>query len=223
MPDPDPRDAARWQRLLVACRKGLNHDLTNQLVAFQGLLQLLAQDEADHLSLAGQDYVRRLLGVAQRTQALARVLRDLSRLGDGPPRSEVLALPELAEEVVAALPAPADCSFLWDAPRAFAPRELVKQALAQALPLAAEAGGAGGFVIHSRPAGGAIELSIKTSPAAGASALAASPDPSPADLPATWHDRLECVLLRELADTWYGGVTWHRGGAGVSLTLPAPP
>ncbi len=219
MPDSESRDAARRQRLLAACRKGLNHDLTNQLVAFQGLLQLLAHDEADHLSITGQDYVRRLLGVAQRTQSLARLLRDLSRLGDGPPRSELLALPELAEEAVVALAAPPSCSFLWDAPRTYAPRELVKQALAQALLLLAELG-AGGLDFRSRPADGAVELTIETSVAPGPAT-----SPAAADLPATWHDRLDCVLLRELADAWGGRATWQSAGARASvvLTLPAPP
>jgi hypothetical protein len=140
MATPNPRELARLRRLLAASRRGLNHDLTNQLVALQGLLQLLEQDEADHLGPAGKDYIRRLVSVGRATQALARTLRDLARLGGELPVDEIVALPELVEEAVAALnPTPA-CIYSWDAPRTYAPRPLLQQAVTQALSLLAEVG-----------------------------------------------------------------------------------
>jgi hypothetical protein len=220
MSSADPRELARLGRLLHACRRGLNHDLTNQLVALRGLLQLLDQEEAARLTPAGQDYVRRLLGVGERTQVLARTLRDLTRLVGAPPPSEVVVLPDLVEEVVAALQPPPACVVAWNAPRTFVARPLLKRALELALVLLAELDGqrGGGLEFRSHPGGPFIELAIRVG------LLASTSQPAPSgSLPGTWHDRLDCVLLRELAVVWGGDVQWHKdpGGAAVTLTLPA--
>jgi signal transduction histidine kinase len=219
MSSADPRELARLERLLHACRRGLNHDLTNQLVALRGLLQLLEQDEADRLSPSGQDYIRRLLGVGERTQALAHTLRDLSRLAGVAPPAEAVALPELVGEIVAALQPPPECIYAWHAPRTFAPRPLLRQAIASALSLLAELDGqrSAALEFRSHAAGPGIELAIQTSRLAHTSRSAA------VSLSKTWHDRLDCVLLRELAAVWSGEVRWHgdTDGAAVTLTLPA--
>jgi signal transduction histidine kinase len=214
---------ARLQRLLNACRKGLNHDLTNQLVALQGLLQLLNLEEAAGLNPTGQDYVRRMLGVAQRTQALARTLADLSRLGSDVAPADVLLLPELAEEARATLQPPPICTCQWQSLKVQAPRALVLQALIVAFRLLAE------------PAGGSVaSFAISTFPCATGVELTAAANPDPtqaptlppplADFPKAWHDRLECVLLEELAECWDGQVQWQMkdGAKMVALTLPVP-
>jgi hypothetical protein len=225
MSSADSPDCARLERLLFACRRGLNHDLTNELVALRGLLQLLQHDEAARLSRAGNEYIDRLLAVSERTQALARTLRDLSRLGGAPPPSEMVALPALVEEAVAELSPPPPCTYAWEAPRTCAPRPLLRQVLTLALKILKDLDGHAGAPLdfHSHLVGPAIELAI------GAGSLADTSGPVPSarpagELPSAWHDRLECVLLRELAMVWDGTVRWQKspGGAKVTLALPLP-
>ena len=225
MSSADPRELERLQRLLLACRRGLNHDLTNQLVALRGLLELLAQDEAERLSATGQDYIRRLLGVGERTLALAHTLRDLSRLAGAAPPAEVVALPDIVEEIVGLVEPPPACRCAWEAPQTFGPRLLLHKALVLALSLLAELNGAPltELEFRSQALGTGIELAV------GVGSLADTSRPAPSVRPAVslsgpWQERLECVLLRELAGTWGGEVQWQNGsdGARVILTLPAP-
>ena len=218
MPATESVDTARLLRLLGACRRGLGHDLTNQLVALRGLLLLLDQEEGERLSPAGRDYVQRLLGVGARTQDLAHTLRDLAQLGvEDALACEIVALPDIVKEAVAELvPRPA-CSGTWDAPRTFAPRQPVRQAVGQAIHLLAEFNkqGTARLDCRSRPAGPAIELALKMGFAAGMS--------HPTTSAAIWQERLECVLLRELAYVWGGDVRWHFNGGGAEVTLRLPP
>jgi signal transduction histidine kinase len=221
MEPANPGDhVARLQRLLAVCSKGLNHDLSNQLVALHGLLQLLHLEETARLSPAGQDYVRRLLHVAQRTQALARSLRELTRLAGDLPAAEVVALPEVVDAVTAALQPPPVCECDWQAPRVLAPRPLVQQALTTAFQLLAETAGEAVplWRLCSRPAGSVVELTVETGfPAAPSQPFAAA-------IPNGWNERLDGVLLRELASAWGGAADWSltEGGAAIVLTLPPP-
>jgi signal transduction histidine kinase len=220
------QDRARLQRLLDACRRSLNHDLPNQLVAMHGLLQLLQLEEADRLSPGGQDYLKRLLAVAQRIQSLARTLKELARLSGDLPAASVVALPELVEEVLAHWPAPLDCTFAWDAPRVLAPRPLLQQALAQALRLLLES--RNGVPTHinlvSRPAPAGVELSLQVGSTAPPPRQATPPASLAAALPGVWHERVECVLIRELIEGWGGVVKWDKDGdqLRVSFTLASP-
>jgi signal transduction histidine kinase len=211
-------DTARLLRLLAACRRGLGHDLTNQLVALRGLLLLLDQEEAERLSSAGREYVQRLLGVGARTQDLAHTLRDLAQLGgEEAAASEVISLPDIVEEAAAELVPQQACVGAWEAPRTFAPRQPVRQAVGQAIRLLAEFNRqcSARLDCGSRPAGPAIELRLKMGFAAGMS--------HPTTSAAIWHERLECVLLRELAFVWGGDVRWHFNGGGAEVTLRLPP
>ena len=54
-------------RLLRGMQKVCSHDLPNQIVVLQSLLQMLQLEEADRLSPDGRDYVRRLQKVTRRT------------------------------------------------------------------------------------------------------------------------------------------------------------
>jgi hypothetical protein len=219
-------DDARLQRLLEACRKGLDHDLPNQLVALHGLLQLLKMEESDRLSPAGLDYLQRLVRVVQRTQALARTLKELARLGSGLPSTGMVALPELVEEVLAEWQVPPVCSFVWDAPRVRAPRSHLHQTVAQILRLLLEslAGEPAQINFISRPAPPGIELSLQLGDAAQTDLSITPSAPLLADMPAVWHERVECVLIRELVAGWGGTVLWRKDGdrLGVTMTLPAP-
>jgi hypothetical protein len=227
MQPPSPQQSARWQRLLAACRRGLNHDLSNQLVALQGLLGLLQKDEEHRLTSAGQEYVARLMKVGQRTLALADTLRDLCRLGDDLPPPEVVALPQLADEVLSQTRPPAAHRAEWAAPSVWAPRELLRQALTVAL--AAVKGNrpdsVGFYKFQARPEAGAIQWTISASPSEGANPLPASPANATFPVGSAPRDRLDLVLLRELAEACGGTVLWRAesGEVAVVLTLPKPP
>jgi signal transduction histidine kinase len=215
----------RLQRLIGACRHGLTHDLTNKLVALRGLIQLLEQDEAAHLSSDGREYLSQLTGVGDTTLTLVRHLRRLADLVSPPP-SEIIALPELVEDAVGQLsPVPA-CRCDWESPRVFAPRPLVQQALTQVLQLLTELDPerAQSLEIHSRPSDSAIELTLRAGLADETPEQLPPPlHPAPA-LPSVWLQRLDCVLLAQCAAAWGGDVRWYidNSGAAVCLTLPAP-
>src|SRR6266542_384953 len=51
---------AKAERLLRSMHKVFSHDLPNQMVVLQSLLQLLRQEEAQNLTDDGREYVRRL-------------------------------------------------------------------------------------------------------------------------------------------------------------------
>ena len=85
MQPPSALESARWQRLLSACRHGLNHDMANQVIALQGLLQLLEEAEAQRLSADGQEFLMRLMERA-RTFKPTRMPGDLARLATPRPR-----------------------------------------------------------------------------------------------------------------------------------------
>ena len=72
-------DGGKGDGLLACLQKALGHALPNQLVATQGLLRLLEQEEGPRLSPEGQDYLRRVVAAAQRSHALITELAELVR------------------------------------------------------------------------------------------------------------------------------------------------
>src|SRR5271163_4567236 len=86
-------------RLLRGMHKVCSHDLPNQLVALQSLLQMLQLDEAERLSTDGQEYLRRLQNVAQRTNAIARFLKEMEKLHSYISKPEEITLTLLAREI----------------------------------------------------------------------------------------------------------------------------
>jgi hypothetical protein len=206
--------------------KGLNHHLPSQHIALHGLLQLLQQEEIDRLSSAGQDSVRRLLDIIQRTQVLTRTLEELASLGGSAPPASVVALPELLEEVLAECSAPPPRTVIWDVPRVQAPRLRLHQAMAQALRLLLEKREGRPVYLNliSQPAPAGVELIVAVS-SVDTAFLATNLASLSATLPKAWHERVECVLLRELADCWGGSVRWQKDSnqLAVTLTLLEPP
>lgn len=67
-------------RLLRDMHKLCCHDLPNQVVIAQTLVELLAEDEADRLSEDGLEYVRRLKNSLGAANEMTRVLRELVKL-----------------------------------------------------------------------------------------------------------------------------------------------
>jgi signal transduction histidine kinase len=96
------RVPTRAERLLACFQKALGHELPNQLVAVQGLVLLLREEEAGRLSPEGRDCLQRLAGVVQRTHALVRELAEAGRAVRGQAAEPGEAgLREAAQEVLA--------------------------------------------------------------------------------------------------------------------------
>ena len=86
-------------RLLNGMSKVISHDLPNQLVVLQSLLQLLSEEEANQFSEDGREYVRRLLNATRQANGMVRFLKEMARLNAFTSVSEMLALADLAREL----------------------------------------------------------------------------------------------------------------------------
>ena len=102
---PTEHDTDRADRLLRKMHPVFSHDLPNQVVALQSLLQMLEMEEADRLGAEGRECVGRLKRVAGRVQGLARFLKDLGRLNSYQRRTESVVLAALVREVKVGLQA----------------------------------------------------------------------------------------------------------------------
>ena len=69
------------ERLLACLQKATGHELPNELVAMQGLVQLVQMEEGDHLGPESKDYLRRLVSRLRQTLELVRALAEAVRLG----------------------------------------------------------------------------------------------------------------------------------------------
>jgi signal transduction histidine kinase len=92
----DSNQAARLSEQLERIH---NHDLPNEMVALQSLLQLLSIEEAKNLSGEGQEYLRRLQNAARRASNLVRLLKEMGRLKSYNGAAKALDLASLAREL----------------------------------------------------------------------------------------------------------------------------
>jgi signal transduction histidine kinase len=219
--------------LLGHLRRGLSHDVSNHLVAVQGLLQLLNMEESGRLSPEGQDYVRRASAATQRAQGLISTLKELARLGweQVPPR-EVLSLDGLVRELGAELKAlhPAsvlECRLAHDAVRVAAPGRLLHQALLRLLRslLAGSEEAPRRVGLRSRLTPSGVELTVAE----------VAPEPRPGSgllgrdtvrEGSLWPgDRHDWALVQELVAAC-GGIVAARAepgrGGHFTLVIPAP-
>jgi light-regulated signal transduction histidine kinase (bacteriophytochrome) len=89
----------RSDRILANMRNLIQHDLPNQLVAVQGLLQLLMTDEAVRLSDDGREYVRRMRNATKVASEMVRYLKQMEQLHAYVPRREEICLSTLTREL----------------------------------------------------------------------------------------------------------------------------
>jgi K+-sensing histidine kinase KdpD len=124
----------RGERLLQKMRPVFSHDLPNQMVALQSLLQMLERDEAELLSDAGRDYVGRLHQVAHKTAGLIAFLRELGGLHAYRPQVAGVALARVLRDVQSELheqlpDTPIECELGGDVPSVNADARLLTRAL----------------------------------------------------------------------------------------------
>jgi signal transduction histidine kinase len=101
----DPQEVRRSlesaERLLGCFQKALGHELPNQLVAVQGLVYLLQEEEGARLGAEGRATLERLAAVVKRTHLLVRELADVGRSVRRAPAAGAARLHEAVAEVVA--------------------------------------------------------------------------------------------------------------------------
>jgi signal transduction histidine kinase len=93
------RSLRRTERLLACYQLALGHELPNYLVALQGLLYLIREEE-HHLSAENQECLQRLGAVLQRTHGMVRELTDVGRAARQQLTDGTAILSEVAEEVL---------------------------------------------------------------------------------------------------------------------------
>lgn len=88
------------ERCWRAIQKVISHDLPNQLIAVQGLLQLLALDEAERLSADGLDIVKRLQATSVRLLEMTHLLKELAKAPGACDQPVMVSLTDLVSEAV---------------------------------------------------------------------------------------------------------------------------
>src|SRR5689334_16086376 len=85
-PDPGADSASenRAERILKTLARVFQHDLPNQLVVFQGLLQLLESEDQDRLSPQGLEFLQRMKSVSLKTLEIGRHVKEMSTLFNKP-------------------------------------------------------------------------------------------------------------------------------------------
>jgi signal transduction histidine kinase len=87
---------------IAAClQQGLGHELSNQLVALQGMIRLLETEQAGRLDAEGRDYLRRMAAGVRRIHALVAALAEVARLARPAEAAEAVDAAEVAAEAVA--------------------------------------------------------------------------------------------------------------------------
>jgi signal transduction histidine kinase len=224
LPPPPPdapgadagRRLARAERVLACFQKALGHDLPGQVVALQGLLQVLAMEEGGRLGGDGQDYLRRLAAVAGRLQDTLATLKAIGRAAADAGVAEEVALADVAHEATAEVkqifPGRAvTCDLRFQAPAVKTYRRPMQRALVELIrTLVPEGDGAAVHLrLGSRPTPDGVELSVGN----GGSATAwAAGDP------------LRLALVRELVDACGGVLTFtEEPGQGKLFTILVRP
>ncbi|MBV8468024.1 MAG: PAS domain-containing protein [Burkholderiales bacterium] len=98
-------DLARTMRELEAFTYSVSHDLGAPLRAIQGFGAVLIEDYADKLDSAGQDYLHRTIGAAERMGRLIEDLVSLSKISLRPLNIGKIDLVPLAQSIMADLQA----------------------------------------------------------------------------------------------------------------------
>ena len=208
-------------QLLRAMHKVFSHDLPNQMVVLQTLLQLLDQEESARLSDKGREYVGRLLHVTKRSNDMVRFLKEMSQLNARAIRSETITLNALARELQGELrrlhPARQfEFAWQWMVPAIVGdPRLLVQAVLELFAGFLHPEGETCRVSASSEQCGEAIELAFHVEETA--------PTALPPANPQTLDQRMEIVLAREWLALSSAGVELTQPQAGVvhfSIVVP---
>jgi light-regulated signal transduction histidine kinase (bacteriophytochrome) len=135
---PTEHDTNRADRLLRRMHPVLSHDLPNQMVALQSLVQMLERENGEQPTAQEQETFQRLQRVAGKTATMVRFLRELCRLNTYPCRIEEVRLASLIREIKVELrqhvaDGLVECQLAGDVKTLFADRRLLIQSLVELL------------------------------------------------------------------------------------------
>ena len=200
---PLEKDTDRADRLLRKMHPVFSHDLPNQLVAIQGLLQLLEEEETLPPSSEGREYVGRLQRVAEKAASMVHFLKELGRLGGYQQRLEEVSLMSLMREIKVDLQqqipdARFDCQFIGDVRPIRVDAKLLRLAVVEVMRCLAERGPARPCALRltGRQTGLGQELAGEVTWGELPTAAPLRADSEPI------HKRLEVVLAQELLTVW---------------------
>lgn len=219
-------------------RGAVNHDLSNMVVALNGLLHMLADEEADRLGPAGRDYLERLFGVAGRLESVITSLQSLHQVAPDLDKIERVPLGEVFREAAATARtflsgSRARFQSFLQVPELMAPRAVLSQALAALIGILGWRRSDVAICFSSRHAGDSVELCL-TNSAKAAKAIAPGGPPLPLPDWRQWktddyaslevETRLQLVLVEDLALSWGGRLTvYDVDDASQVFVLRCPP
>jgi len=180
---------------MAAIHPVCSHDLPNQVVALQSLLQLFEWDEADHMTEQGREHFSRLRSIAAKTFAHVQFLREIARLQRHVPERARLTFAQVHDDVRAEIQQRlSESTWQWDVQwnveRLVADRRLVQLGVMQLLRGACGAGPATWRIgMHTASKNDGVEWTI-------AARLQGDATPAASEA-ALLEQRLALVLARE--------------------------
>src|SRR5262249_2340538 len=91
-----------------------SHDLPNQILSLQSLINLMEMDEAERLDPAGREYLLRLRTVADKMAGMADFLRTMVRLMRHVSKPHEIVLADLFRELQAEARSCSATAIAWD-------------------------------------------------------------------------------------------------------------
>jgi hypothetical protein len=159
-----PKSSA--ERLVAAMHAVCSHDLPNQILSLQSLINLIDMDAVIPAGAAGHEYLTRLKKVTEKTVAMSDFLKAMVRLASHTPQPCALTVHELFRELVAEAKSALDVPLAWDVRKlsgnVWADRDLVYSSLGDLL-RALTAGGAKDIAVTSLPSFGRTVVVIGVS------------------------------------------------------------
>ena len=95
--------STRSDDILRGIHKVVTHDLPNQIIAVQGLLQLFDMEQAEGLPPDGREFLKRIQQAVGRIGEQARFLKEMDRIARHIPQVERVTLAEVMGELQAIL------------------------------------------------------------------------------------------------------------------------
>src|SRR5262245_3057380 len=219
---PEPAQSERAERLLFCVRKACSHDLSNQMVALQGMLHLLQQEEQDRLSDQGREYMQRAMAAARRAVDMVQTLKELTRWAASAEKTDQVDLADVvrtAQMEINELFPDRDIAYDLELAAAIvsAGRRSLLRILVELGRLAVSVARAGEtrLAIRSSARPGEIELRLALVPSAMA------PRPASGSF-AGLEARFEFLVARELLATWNGSLTLGENGSLPAFELRFP-
>ena len=213
----------RAERLLRNMDKVFSHDLPNEIVVVQSLLQFLSLEETERLSDNGREYVRRLQNATRRASDMVRFLKEMARVNAYACKMETVALVSLARELQGELQRlhPARefvFAWQWETPALFGDARAFLHALIQLFAgLLSPQGLRCQVQAGARPLKGALELTFQFEE------TPAALDPPVSLSPRGLGEKMEIILAREWLALCGADVNVTRNGAaGTSFAIAVP-